>query len=638
MLAVSLMILPAGVAGSGRELVVFVPYDIPWFRAATERYAAETGINVTVETFATAESFSDKPTAGTEYLSAVSNRLLANPPDLVLALSLPIEISAPENSLVNLSSFMAENNGTLFYNIVDGMKYGMTTLHSVPLSFDAPALLVNTDLLKEAGIENSLEKLTLDEYSDYIEEFSEKSDFYAVGAEPYSREKTNGRPYELMREMTCRVNFAQRTTSLKNESFNFTLQAFERYYNVLRAAKTTGTDYMQFNRALLLSGKVMFQPLELSAALGYLTEYDFFEAATFPAADPELSGMFVTSAAISVVEGKNKQEATEFVKFLLEEEQQKTITTGIPVNRAAATDLIGSRNSERMVSRIESLENRAMFSRWNDLVIPVSGTAAPIYNAIAAGSADITAGEYDKFAKTLESDMNAFLGLLAPPVAEEAAGTVAALDSIVLGAVMVGLIALNGAMLFAFVRTVFLTYKEQGDILRGEDGKYGRQLKTVRASKLMPVAVAICSAGLICFVSVMLRHMEAGDSALRYHQSGDITQDFALFGILIAILALVIISSISTIFLSRVVFCERAIIVVNGRRHRVLYTDEIDVMIFRPTTCLIQPYRGKGVILQFRAYRGLQEAMQEYSKRSDLQERIRNEAATPPHPATKYDI
>jgi len=324
--------------------------DVTNFIRVVNQYMELTGKKVVVEIF-----------SADEMTSKVNVELLASGgADLVHTAGLPFWEYAERGAFANIQELIeadADFNIDEYYaNIIDPLRGENGNLYAFPCSFSFEFIAVNTELAAEAGVKIP-EKWTLQNLIDSCVEFTKKTE----GKQVFSHTTFGMDPFmdAMRREIMAAVDFTSKKSNLSeidDDVYSYIFGKAEMSKNDQLAPGYMLTNLLYFPQTLALNSYT-------SAITYIIMEHDNFEYRNMPRSDYAAGqNLYTPQYAFSVNNAGNKQEAWEFIKFMLSAEVQNGgdevgfdfITN--PVNKAAY-EYRRMCYIDQMRDRVQKIEN-----------------------------------------------------------------------------------------------------------------------------------------------------------------------------------------------------------------------------------------------------------------------------------------
>lgn len=319
-------------------ITVSLPYmDTLIDTAATRFQIKNPGFRVIVD------SAPDDEKSLENYRTVLNTEIMAGKgPDIFSVNGLPYEKFIYRNSFADLTEMMEKDksfdSGVLYSNLLDALKY-KGKLYMLPISFNFDTLIANKNLLDDKAIQIDDSNWTWNDFNAILQMFS------AVAGASESG-KFSPMP---------RVSRAQLLERLLNGSYGMFIDIENKnssfvnseFMQILNIAKSFGSSQSsrEASKGYLESiarGTLVFNPYSILGYMGYASLKGMYGDAEitmlrFPSDNSAKRYAFSSNSIFAInAKSSNKDEAYEFLKYLLSEEMQTDGNmSGFSVNREA---------------------------------------------------------------------------------------------------------------------------------------------------------------------------------------------------------------------------------------------------------------------------------------------------------------
>ncbi|TXK84289.1 ABC transporter substrate-binding protein [Paenibacillus sp. N3.4] len=276
-----------------------------------------------------------------KYVTATNTAMLSGKgPDMLTLDTLPSEKYVGQHLLADLSEMLKKNPSFIkgdYYNNILENSHTNGALYGLPLAFFLNVMIGDEGAIKQSGVQIDDKNWTWEKYAETLKQLSQKEPFKSgrggVGNMIVLPPKTKQEPMQaLLREMvkenyTRFVNEDRRTASFESKAFT----------DMMAQVKKLVDDGLD-----LSSLSSMFRTDNVNSASAYLVmiKESGKQARLYakPRAEGTKAGGYFYPYQIIGINEKStvKQEALDFLQFLMSEELQSTAKrAGFPINKKA---------------------------------------------------------------------------------------------------------------------------------------------------------------------------------------------------------------------------------------------------------------------------------------------------------------
>ncbi len=586
---------PAQTAGAD-SISLFMPYMTDTMINALTEYERLTGTRTEVTTFM---AFGQSDFAVTAYLNELRARIDdENPPDIVCMPVLPTDAFVKEGVFADLSGLVEgrefDENILAKYRREDG-------LYTLPVSFSVPVLLANRNLLDEASLELADGMtMTMPEFVELCRSAAEKlPDGVAVyGAASLSELALSQVERELNVEgYTYFDPYEREKSDFDAEGFAIMLSEYIDFSLAMEELPVSGFEDEKSNIEAVEAGELLFARCELRSALEAMENSDALEVVSFPSAGKNPA---VVLDAVSVPADGNTEAALGLVEYLLGDFQK-----WLAEHEWVALD--DAANREYYTGgTLEIVERAKDVSFYDDYLFSITRTYPAIFMNMDGNPESVNMLE--QRAWNIKSDVDGSLERFAPE-------KVKPYMYVVIVVLYVLLVAGAGASVYLIAAAVVSFVKRGKAVAQtGRGRRYGEVMDTVYERQMESTIIAIIAALFTALMFAFLFRLDGSESAVPLVVRKQLMWILISIGLFVTLLA--VISSLFT----KLLLCERAIVMVSGLRVRAVYVDSIErIYMDNKKECLISTNYSKPLTLRCRAYRNLAEKLKSYAEKVDIE-------------------
>ncbi|NIK75072.1 multiple sugar transport system substrate-binding protein [Paenibacillus castaneae] len=321
---------------SPKTIVFSTFFEDGFFVEAKKKYEAKHP-NITIE-----YSFIDSDDATfmgkmEEYIKKINTAMLSgNGPDLIQMDVLPIGKYVNKNLLADMSKMMdndpAFKREDYFTNVLDGSKVN-GSLYGMPLNFFMYGFIGNETVIEKSGVAFEDHNWSWNQFFEAAEGLKAYGDpNYSYSLAAYPEELLNG---IVMDQYTSFVDEPNGKAKFDSDSFIQLLKQVKGLYD--KGIATTENVHSIFREEQINSPSDYFLALKLSEnfAKGYESYEYKSKLYSSPKGEGQGKGGYFRSYKTMGINEKSsvKEEAWDFVKFILSEEMQGSRGTGFPLNK-----------------------------------------------------------------------------------------------------------------------------------------------------------------------------------------------------------------------------------------------------------------------------------------------------------------
>ncbi len=656
-------VTPAQAAGEGdNTLRLLLPWNIGWVWEAAEEYTARTGVKVEITATQNNLPQTGSSQAGlADARAAVEQGVVSGDYDLVYTWGLPAEYMADPARLVDLSAIVESDPDfdlSQYHAGVMSAHRSDEGWYTMPLVFDVPLLAVNSSRAAELGIADDLyvgisraeytaacaaaiDALEGDDRYDapdpawidtgadatmrydtyYYRDTTELTGTYvtADGWRSWSADIPVAFVTEAMtlldgREIsdadllaTIMSDYDEYYSTIESNKKSFTMEYYANHWYYLDCENYENLVSLSVAGAyakLLLDGTLVTYTAPLSE-IGKLTADENIALYTFPTSQPD--GMFVNVEGLAIVDTGKSELAWEFIKYMLSDEVQSEVAT-YPVLNAAREDAITETfaDGSSVLDYVNSLERFSEYrmllrDQPNKMLIRDYAYSAAHYFTEICGHASIGVLNMTDYAYVIANAVAEDL-----EIPESKIGTGASVFIIVIGVALAAVIVFALVLILRGILALTSGYREMLKVTQQK--VYGKRISFVRGRRIGGIIVAVIALAAIAALMSFMGSLENFESALPMQGRR------LMIWVFIAIAAVVAIVSLWGALVSRLVLCEKGIVIVTGFKVVAIYADEIERISTEGRTCIIVTHSRKPVELRSSMYHDLKEKLDAYSR------------------------